>query len=124
MINFFPQHHKQMVQMGYWIYEDKKETTSHIKNIWIESENDWNTARNTVHAGRSTYKTGGVVVTDGLGVTPGFQRRVSLDDLVLQVTLHIFFFQKFSLAEKYAFDDNNKNHKKIKMDKKRNEIYV
>lgn len=31
-----------------------------------------------------TYETGGVVVTDGLGVTKGFKYRVSLDDLVFQ----------------------------------------
>ena len=35
---------------------------------------------------RCTYETGGVVVTDGLGVTVGFQGRVGLDNLLLKGT--------------------------------------
>ena len=34
-----------------------------------------------------TYETGRVVVTGGLGVTKGFKYRVSLHDLIFQVTL-------------------------------------
>ena len=35
---------------------------------------------------RCTYETGGVVVTDGLGVTVGLKRRISLDNLLLERT--------------------------------------
>lgn len=34
-----------------------------------------------------TYETGGVIVTDGLGVTEGFQDGIGLDDLILQTAL-------------------------------------
>lgn len=34
---------------------------------------------------RRTHKAGGVVVSHGLGVTEGFQHRVGLHDLVLEV---------------------------------------
>ncbi len=35
---------------------------------------------------RSTYESGGVVVTDGLGVTVGLKRRIGLDNLLLERT--------------------------------------
>ena len=34
----------------------------------------------------STYESGGVVVTDGLGVTVGLKRRIGLDNLLLERT--------------------------------------
>ena len=34
-----------------------------------------------------TYKSGGVVISDGLGITKSLQGRVTLDDLILQGTL-------------------------------------
>ena len=34
--------------------------------------------------GSYTYETGGVIVTDGLGVTVGLKHRVGLHDLVLK----------------------------------------
>ncbi len=33
------------------------------------------------------YESGGVVISDGLGIAKGLQGRVSLDDLILQSTL-------------------------------------
>ena len=34
-----------------------------------------------------TYKSGGVVISDGLGITKSLQGRVTLDDLILQGAL-------------------------------------
>ena len=34
-----------------------------------------------------THKSGGIVVSDGLGIPKGLQSRVSLNDLILQSTL-------------------------------------
>lgn len=35
------------------------------------------------------YKSGGVVISDGLGISEGLQSRVGLDDLILQSALRI-----------------------------------
>lgn len=36
-----------------------------------------------------TYKTGGVVVTDGLGISVSLKYRVSLHNLILQASLYV-----------------------------------
>jgi len=40
-----------------------------------------------IHYKGGTYKSGGIVVPDGLGIAKGLQGRIGLDDLILQSTL-------------------------------------
>lgn len=55
-----------------------------------------------------TYKSGGVVISDRLGISKGLQGRISLDDLIFQGSLLIYLEATFRPQNSFRMYFHNK----------------
>ena len=63
----------------WWIFPVSEEIVPSLSTGWDKHGDS--------SAVKKSYKSGGVVISDGLGITKSLQGRVTLDDLILQGAL-------------------------------------